>query len=474
MKDGLRAIVLEFNELTPRLMHQFMAQGCLPNFSRLYAESYAFTTDAGEDPPWLEPWIQWVTVHSGMPASDHGIFNLGDSSKLQRPAIWDVVSDAGQPVWICGSMNAFHKSTIKGAILPDPWSVNIRPSPAELDAYFDFVRSQVLDYTRTKDAYTLRSAFSFLSFMLRNGLKLSTIGSIGSQLIRERIAPVRWQRANILDKLQYDLFESKYRRLRPKLATFFLNSTAHFQHVYWRNMEPELFLDKPSTADQAAHAAAVQFGYENMDKIVGKVLRLAGDDTAVMFVSALSQQPCLKYEGIGGKRFHKPIDLAAMLAAIGLDVRNCEAEPVMSEQFHLRFRSPEDARAALEKLAAATVEGRPAFSSSLDGNSIMTGCGIIKELPPDAVLHCKDRDVPFNSIFYLVDLKKSGMHHRDGMAWIRLPSKIHEVNLSPVPLVDLAPTMLAVMGMPIPSTMPGQVLSIAEIANSGRSIKRVA
>lgn len=51
MNGGLRTIVLEFNELTPRLMHRFMAQGYLPNFSRLFGESYSFTTDAGEDPP---------------------------------------------------------------------------------------------------------------------------------------------------------------------------------------------------------------------------------------------------------------------------------------------------------------------------------------------------------------------------------------------------------------------------------------
>lgn len=116
-----------------------------------------------------------------MPASDHGIFNLSDSSKLRRPAIWDVVSDAGHPVWVCGSMNAFHKPTINGAILPDPWSVNIRPSPTGLDPYFDFVRSQVLEYTRTKGTYTFKSALRFLVYMLRNGLTLATVVAIDSR-----------------------------------------------------------------------------------------------------------------------------------------------------------------------------------------------------------------------------------------------------------------------------------------------------
>jgi len=58
MFSGVPAIVLELNELTPTLMWRFMSEGRLPNFSRLFEESHAFITDAGEDPPRLEPWIQ--------------------------------------------------------------------------------------------------------------------------------------------------------------------------------------------------------------------------------------------------------------------------------------------------------------------------------------------------------------------------------------------------------------------------------
>ena len=33
---------------------------------------------------------------------------------------------------------------------------------------------------------------------------------------------------------------------------------------------------------------------------------LAGDDTTLVFLTALSQQPCLKYEDIGGKTMYRP------------------------------------------------------------------------------------------------------------------------------------------------------------------------
>ena len=62
-----RLILIEFNELCPSLLDRFMERDWLPNFQRFHDLSDVYTTDAGEKPEHLEPWIQWPTVHSGMP-----------------------------------------------------------------------------------------------------------------------------------------------------------------------------------------------------------------------------------------------------------------------------------------------------------------------------------------------------------------------------------------------------------------------
>jgi hypothetical protein len=71
-------VLLEFDELTPALMDRFIADGKLPNFARLHASSEVFISDAEEQEPYLEPWILWVTVHTGVPYSEHGIFRLAE------------------------------------------------------------------------------------------------------------------------------------------------------------------------------------------------------------------------------------------------------------------------------------------------------------------------------------------------------------------------------------------------------------
>ena len=73
----MKVLQVEFNELSPQLLADFMAAGSLPNFRRFYETSQVFTTDAHAEPPNLEPWIQWPTVHLGVSHLEHGLRHLG-------------------------------------------------------------------------------------------------------------------------------------------------------------------------------------------------------------------------------------------------------------------------------------------------------------------------------------------------------------------------------------------------------------
>ncbi len=150
MPSTPRVILLEFNELTPSLMDRFIAEGHLPNFQRLYRESGVFVTDAEESQWDLEPWIQWVTVHTGLSLAQHGLHNLDESYKLKSPNVWDLLSAAGHRVWVCGSMNVKYNRPIDGWVLPDAWSSRVDPYPDDLRRYFDFVRTSVGEHTNDK------------------------------------------------------------------------------------------------------------------------------------------------------------------------------------------------------------------------------------------------------------------------------------------------------------------------------------
>jgi len=452
-------ILLEFNELTPALVERFTRAGQLPNFDRFYRESRVFITDAEETQDKLNPWIQWVTVHSGLSFAEHGVFHLGDGHKLKHKCVWDLLSDASLPVWVCGSMNPRFDSPLNGYLLPDPWTTTIAPYPDELLPYFRFVQRNVQEHTNDHVPLAPTEHARFVAFMVRHGLSARTVGSIAQQLMRERLAGKRWKRAVLLDQLQWDVFRYYYRKLRPAFATFFLNSTAHLQHKYWRHMEPEHFTIVPSPAEQAEYESAILFGYQQMDKLLGEFMALAGRSTTLILCTALSQQPCLTYEDQGGKTFYRPRDFTDVLNVAGVGAA-CRVAPVMSEQFQLLFENAQDAQQAESQLRALRVDDTPAMLVSRDGTALFSGCKIFRPVAPQAVLRAgSGRTAPFFEIFYQSDGLKSGMHHPDGFLWIRTPQHEHRVSSEKVPLRSVAPTVLEMFGVPRPTYMTAPSLS---------------
>jgi hypothetical protein len=455
-------IVLEFNELSPALMDTFIEQGHLPNFARLRASSQVFTTDAEEVAPTLDPWIQWVTAHSGLSFDEHGIHHLGDGHKLAVKSAWDLVSDAGKTVWVCGSMNIKYEQPIRGLVVPDPWTVGTSPSSAELEPYYLFVQRNVQEYTNVKVPLAKGDYARFLKFMATHGLSLHTIRSIVGQLLGEKLSGKgKWKRATILDKLQRDVFLYYFRTLRPAFSTFFLNSTAHFQHAHWRNMDPAPFKIKPTDADQAEYQHAVRYGYEEMDHIVGDMMRAAPENAVIVLATALSQQPCLLYEDIGGKTFYRPRTFDKLLEFVG--IRACRGvEPVMSEQFHLRFDTDAAAEAAAQQLAALRVDGREALLVERRETNVFAGCKIFTQLDHEVMLEGgpNGASIGFFRLFYQVESLKSGMHHPDGILWMRMPGMAPRVHPDKVSLRALAPTLVSLFGIERPSYMRGTVLPV--------------
>ncbi len=450
-------VLLEFNELSPALMARFLEEGRLPNFRRLHDESQVFTTRAIESPPALEPWIQWVNVHTGLDFADHGIFSLDQGHKLEQPAVWDFLSRAGLRVLVFGSMNVRYDLPLNGCVVPDPWTTRLEVHPNDLEPYFRFVQRNVLDYTG-RVSLGLGDRLRFLSFMVSHGLSLETVWAVARQMASDRLGG-RWKRAALLDKLQYDVFAWYYRRLRPHFSTFFLNSTAHFQHLYWRSHAPDLFQVKPSPDDVAEHGSAIQFGYQEMDRLLGRFFDLVGPDAVVVFCTALSQQPCLTYEESGGKLAYRPHDFEALLGLAGVAEPH-RVSPVMAEEFHIYFERGVDCSATEERLRSLRVREQPVLRLRREEGGLLAGCGIFHEVPPDAMVTggLAGKSAPFFDLFYLIDGKKSGMHHPDGLLWIRTPEKKHEVIGEKVPLTSIAPTLLRLFKMEPPAFMRGKSL----------------
>jgi len=285
--------------------------------------------------------------------------------------------------------------------------------------------------------------------MASHGLSLETALAIVKQLVGERVGTRRrWKRAVLLDKLQFDLFQWHYRSYRPDFSTFFLNSTAHFQHFYWRNMRPELFKVQPTRAEQVEFSNAILFGYQEMDRLLERFFELAGDDATLVLCTALSQQPCLKYEDDGGKVVYRPRDFTDFLTFAGV-TGPFKVAPIMAEEFLVYLEDEAATLVAEQRLRSLTMDGDELMSVRRESRSLSCSCRISHQLSRDVVVksNATGQTVKFFDLFYQIEGIKSGMHHPDGMFWLRAPDHAHRVHQAKLPLDAIAPMILGMFGI---------------------------
>jgi hypothetical protein len=221
--------------------------GKAAQFSAFYQSSQVFTSIADvSDPDYLEPWIQWYSIHTGLAYDEHKVFYLTDGPKADHPDIWRILDGLGKSVMNCGSMNARALAGSNVFYLPDPWCSNEPAWPSEIEVFKTVMAKLIQESTRGV-ALIVNELLPFVTFLIGHGLTPDTIRAILAQLGSERLSQtdVKWRRVALADRLQFDLFRHYYRRMRPDFATFFINSTAHLQHAYWRYMDPEAFALKP-------------------------------------------------------------------------------------------------------------------------------------------------------------------------------------------------------------------------------------
>ena len=446
-------ILLEFNELCPSLLDKWMGEGKLPNFRRFYQASDVFVSEADSDAPALEPWIQWYSLHTGLAYSEHQVFNLTDGPEAGFPDIWGMLREGGYKTFNCSSMNAKNDGAANAVFLPDPWCTTERATPDELNVYYEFVRGQVQEYTNPDQDSGLARAARFVKFMATHGLSFQTISAIISQVAKEKTGNGRigWKRATILDRLQTDVFMHSFDKYQPDFSTFFLNSTAHYQHSYWRYMDPAAFVDKPSAEDLETYKDAILYGYQCMDQVLARFIALADKkNVTLVLASALSQQPFLEDEGEGGRRYYRPKNMEKLLETFGIEAK--KVQPVMTHQYSMQFEDDPKIEHAVEILKSVTYKGERCFEVRTDGDRLYFGCKIYRRAEPGAQLNYvqsgETKSVALEDLFYLMDIVKSGCHHPDGILWIRTGAgKVHDQRVS---ILDVLPTILDYFDVPRP------------------------
>lgn len=462
-----KVLLVEINEITWNLLDPLIQQGKLPVFDRLKAEGAWAAPVSVDLPPQLDPWITWTTLYTGQPQANHNVFFLEQPPEtIHAQRLWEYCHDQGLSVGVYGSLCSWPPQQVRGYYVPDTFAPAADTWPESLRP----IQQLNLAYTRANRLHGEEDRFWYKaklgSQLLPLGLRPKTVARITRQLTLERRKPeLRWQRVALQPFVNFDFFSRLYQQYQPDFATFHTNHVAHYQHTYWKAMQPELFPQETSPDEVRQYGGAIEYGYRMADKLLGQVLRLLPSDTVLVVASSMGQKPFLTTLK-KGKRIRQIKSLDRLLDLLGLSGR-VRALATMSDQFNLYADTPELGEQVNRALSAAYLDSpeQPMFSVDQIEASVTGTLLNYDQTSDDSLCHFPLRENPvsirYTDLVQDTGLIKSGCHDPKGMMimygkGIKPGSQIEACNN-----LDIAPTILTLLGLPVPEAMKGRVLSEA-------------
>ncbi len=436
-----RVIQLELNEISKNAIDHLVSRGKCSNFSRVNRKWNYFETTSESNYDHLEPWIQWITAHTGKSFSEHQIFHLSDATHLKHPQIWETLSERGIESCVVGSMNAVRGKANGGFFFPDPWSKNGVTYPAQIQPLWDLISKKVQSHATT--SITTKDLLKGFEICRQFRLPMNLYRKIGIQLISQKWNSLnKWKMPGIFDLFLVEIFKRLLRLPTYGYYALFLNAVAHYQHHYWRHFQTNLFHGNIKSPDCHPNDDPMTYGYELYDRIVKFAIELAQDpNTLVIIASGLSQEPFLHQENEGGMNYYRLYNHNELLKNVGLD--HYRVLPLMSRDWQIETVNGANLNQAQTALSKLTVENKPLFHVSQNTpNSLFIETAITHSVPKNVVIKNDNVSVgAFHRYFHHIAVK-SGHHVGTGCLWLSQPPLNAENIGNQIPLTQLYPLTL--------------------------------
>lgn len=455
-------LVLEFNELNREILETLIEQGRLPNFARLLGTHHIAATAAQEEYSKLEPWIQWVTAHTGKSQAQHGAFNLSDVQHSNLTQVWDVLEAQGIACGLMSPMNARRGKVAKGFFIPDPWTTSNDAHPAPAANIFKFLAEKVQSHNVSLAGGS--SKLSFLWDCIRLGVPLPALARLGFGYVKSRLDKrSKWKLAAELDLFLFEMTLTLRRKFNTKYTTVFMNSVAHYQHHYWTRHQPKvwgarypkLFSRRNPVAETNLHPQAdpILYGLQLMDGMVGRAVRVVGAKSVVV-LTGLSQVPFEGYNGDKGFYLYRPINHAKLFEA--LNVVTERIAPLMSRDVMLYFADIPARQQALNILQSAKVDGRDLFLCTEEDDCRLF-CKVDYSFDADATTVVHAQGIPaaglrFLDYFILITFKTG---HHSPLGLVIAPKEVLDQRHAnaPIALETVPELVFKVMGLDAPERL---------------------
>lgn len=395
-------LLIEFNEVNFEAVRRYSAEGALPEFQRLIDNHGVSTTYSEDRFEEIEPWIQWVTAHTGLSFSEHRVFRLGDIVQRDIVQIWERLESDGFSVGAISPMNAENRTKDAAFFIPDPWTSTHVSGSGLLRKLYRAISQAVNDNAQAR---LLPSSAFWLTVGALANARAKNYRNYLQLARRFRCRP--WTKAMFLDLFLSDTFIRHCRRAKPNFASLFVNAAAHIQHHYmFSSATYDGPMKNPDWYIGGGEDPVLEI-YELYDHILGHI-RKTFPNSRLMIATGLHQDPHTELT-----YYWRFKDHAAFLRRLGVPFNR--VEPRMARDFLISCANRGDAADA-ERLLKSAVgqDGTPILDVDNRGTDLFVMLTYPKNIPRDFVFKLGDKsfgglrdEVAFVAI-------KNGQHNGTG------------------------------------------------------------
>lgn len=441
-----RVFVIGLDGATFDLLQPWLDAGELPNLKKLMDSGVHGELQSVY--PIISP-VAWTSASTGVNPGKHGIYGferqdpavpgaqlLNTSEQRKALPIWTLLSDAGMSVAVLNVPMTWPPDPIKNGIM-----VSGFPFPADQS---NLVYTTPPSLAAELGAYPLDQ--------MGEGLVEGAEGDMLARIVVSRDAVVR-------------VFNEWKIGRKDDFTWAVVTATDRVQHFFWGMMDEKHPYWTP--AYDRDFGGAIHEFWIGMDKRLGEMLADLPEDATVMVISDHGFAP-----------IYREMNMFNWFASTALDeyVKEHQVADVHITNgiFNYRLgttwpRSPsyDEFRTLFEKEALAVIDpatGKPPVARVPRREAIYSGPHIGKA--PDLLMvesenyyiGAGDPSKALESVTDLHSTSYSAYHRANGIVIVSGPN-IRKGELAGASLVDVTPTLLHLMGQPVPSAMDGRVLT---------------
>jgi hypothetical protein len=453
--EGLRLLLIGWDGATWRIIDPMIDEGGMPNLERLLESGHRARLRSL--PSLFSPQV-WTTVCTGCLPEVHGIMGWTNrKSDFPVGRIWDQLKLEGRSFGLCDWYFTWPPDPgdeKRDFILPSHLAPDHLTFPEDY-SFFRAIENLERSHEGRSDIYGVRLVARLGLDAWRHGVRVSTLRRASAEVVWRKLGKrnkldCNWRNRWIYTAVESDLLAELLRTRRPEFAAALFTQIDGVCHAFWKYMEPEKF-PEVTPEDIARYGEVIHEVYAEADRGLEKILEFVPPEADVIIVSDHG------FEALGNRIAGKSCRIRPLKLLRALGVEGKMFGTIVGADVYLwaladTKEEKEAILAAVEPvLRGARLEGEetPFFSVSRMDESIKIDIAPRTTLPAESSVVFGERPARLRGLLRATrDPRISGGHAPDGIYLLSGPSASRAVSADSLHVVDVAPTMAAILGLP--------------------------